>query len=147
MYYVFLEMALWIKIILKLGKLHHANPNLSTDKELGDLLASFLCGSLMDNDEAIAESILKHVWGYETTIASDGSGSQEESSPARSGEVPEQTISNHFEKLKHSKNQNQISGVQSLLYNIHEGFSTILCAPTMTGKSIMLQVTFYMGAY
>ena len=143
------EMALWIKIVLKLGKLHHANPGISLNWEIKQLIKRFLNGSLIEKDELIAEKILDHVWGDESalllkresgTSVVGSKGTPTKSNIVGQGEVSEETISEHFSRLKLSQNKVQIRKVKSLLYNMREGLSTILCAPTMTGKSIILQV-------
>ena len=145
-------MALWIKIVQKLGRLHHANPGVSLNREIKQLIKSFLSGSLKEKDQLIAEKILDHIWGDESTLlmkrdsassVGAGKGGPTPANVVGQGEVSEETITQHFSKLKLSQNDVQIRKVKSLLYNIREGFSTILCAPTMTGKSIMLKVSRY----
>ena len=127
-------MALWIKILQKLGSLHHSNPNISLHRELKYLVKHFLYGSLIEKDQHVADKILDHIWGSETSLLM-----KKDSNSAQDGKF-EDITPKIFEKLKLSQNEVQIRNVNSLLYNLREGFSTILCAPTMTGKSIMLKV-------
>ena len=130
------EMALWIKILQKLGSLHHSNPNISLHRELKHLVKSFLYGSLIEKDQHVADKILDHTWGSENSLLMKKDSN---SSSGQDGKL-EDITPKIFENLKLSQNEVQIRNVNSLLYNIREGFSTILCAPTMTGKSIMLKV-------
>ena len=145
------EMALWIKIVIRLGKLHHANPGISLNREIKQLIAHFLNGSLVENDKMVSVKILDHIWGDETTLlmkhrdsgtssTGGGKGAQEKSNTGCIGEVSEETIAKHFSNLKLSEKKVQIKKVQNLLNNLREGFSTILCSPTMTGKSVLLKV-------
>jgi hypothetical protein len=141
-------MALWIKIVIRLGKLHHVNPGVSLNQEIKHLIRHFLSGSLIENDQIVAEKILDHIWGDESTLLMKrDSVSTVGNKPTNSqsnvgglGEVSEDTIAKHLTNLQLSKKDVQVKKVQSLLYNIREGFSTILCAPTMTGKSVLLKV-------
>ena len=145
-------MALWIKIVVQLGKLHHANPGISLNKEIKHLIHRFLSGSLVEKDQIVAGKILDHIWGDESNMllkqnsgASIGNDrtTQSKANVERTNEVSEETISKHFSDLKLSQKEVQIKKVKALLCNIREGFSTILCAPTMTGKSILLKVRYH----
>ena len=103
-------MALWIKIVIKLGKLHHSNPGISLNKEIKNLIHRFLSGSLFEKDQIVAEKILDHIWGDESNLLmKQNSGSSisnerttySKSAPDRStNEVSEATISQHFSNLK-----------------------------------------------
>lgn len=144
-------MALWIKIVVQLGKLHHSNPGISLNKEIKILIHRFLSGSLVEKDQVVAEKILDHIWGDESNLLmkqnSQSSTGNERTIHSKtttdrsSNEVSEAAISQHFSNLKLSQMEVQIKKVKALLSNIREGFSTILCAPTMTGKSILLDVS------
>ena len=146
----FIEMALWIRIVIKLGKLHHSNPGISLNKEIKSLIHRFLNGSLIEKDQIVAEKILDHIWGDEsnllmkqnsgTSMGNERTTNSKSAADRSSNEVSETTISQHFSNLKLSQKEVQIKKVKALLSNLREGFSTILCAPTMTGKSILLQV-------
>ena len=146
--YIITETALWIKIVIRLGKLHHVNPGVSLNQEIKHLIRRFLSGSLIEKDQIVSEKILDHIWGDESTllmkrdsVSSMGSKpTNTKSNVGGLGEVSEDTIAKHFSNLKLSQKEVQMKKVKSLLYNIREGFSTILCAPTMTGKSILLKV-------
>ena len=143
-------MALWIRIVIKLGKLHHSNPGISLNKEIKSLIHRFLNGSLVEKDQIVAEKILDHIWGDEsnllmkqnsgTSMGNERTTNSKSAADRFSNEVSEATISQHFSNLKLSQKEVQIKKVKALLSNLREGFSTILCAPTMTGKSILLQV-------
>ena len=61
-------MALWIKIVVQLGKLHHSNPGISLNKEIKTLIHRFLSGSLVEKDQVVAEKILDHIWGDESNL-------------------------------------------------------------------------------
>lgn len=134
--------------MIRLGKLHHVNPGVSLNQEIKHLIRHFLSGSLIENDQIVAEKILDHIWGDESTLLMKrDSVSTVGNKPTNSqsnvgglGEVSEDTIAKHLTNLQLSKKDVQVKKVQSLLYNIREGFSTILCAPTMTGKSVLLKV-------
>ena len=151
------EMALWIKIVIRLGKLHHANPGVSLNREIKQLIAHFLNGSLVENDKMVSEKILDHIWGDESTLfmkhresevsstGDGGKGAKAKTSTGGIGEASEETIAKHFSDLKLSEKDIQIKKVQNLLHNLREGFSTILCAPTMTGKSLLLKVSETQG--
>ena len=94
-------MALWIKIVQNLGKLHQENPGVSLNREIKQLIKCFLNGSLIEKDQLIAEKILDHIWGDESTLLmGGGKGAQTKSNVVGQGEVSEETIYQHFSKLK-----------------------------------------------
>ena len=143
-------MAIWIKIVIQLGKLHHVNPGVSLNREIKQLIHHFLSGSLVQNEQLVAMKILDHIWGDESTLLmkrdSTASGlsakgaQAKPSTDAGASHVSEEIISKHFSDLKLTQIEIQVKKVQSLLYNLREGFSTILCAPTLTGKSRLLKI-------
>ena len=145
-----IEMAIWIKIVIQLGKLHHLNPGVSLNREIKQLIHNFLSGSLVQNEQLVAMKILDHIWGDESTLLMkrdstasglSGKGAQTKPTPgAGASQVSEEIVAKHFSDLKLTQIQIQVKKVQNLLYNLREGFSTILCAPTMTGKSILLKI-------
>ena len=45
-------------IVVQLGKLHHANPGISLNKEIKHLIHRFLSGSLVEKDQIVAGKIL-----------------------------------------------------------------------------------------
>ena len=121
-------MSLWLTILKRILE-EKAVPGADN---VGSKIRKLLYGSLSGRvDLDIADSILMHVFGRDFR---DQEEEEEEEQQMRAD------IGTHLDSMGLANTESQSMRIISLLRNVRNRSSTILCAPTMTGKMILLKV-------